>query len=52
MQITLWGDHATSFEDQFLIETIDKDEPVVIVFAGLQVKQYIGVCCLLYTFYI
>ncbi|XP_066347892.1 replication protein A 70 kDa DNA-binding subunit D-like [Miscanthus floridulus] len=42
LQITLWGEHATSFEDQVLIETIDKDEPVVMVFAGVQVKQYLG----------
>ncbi|CAD6207225.1 unnamed protein product [Miscanthus lutarioriparius] len=42
LQIILWGEHATLFEDQILIETIDKDEPVVMVFAGVQVKQYLG----------
>ncbi|CAL5058208.1 unnamed protein product [Urochloa decumbens] len=43
LPITLWGEHATSFEDEFLIETIGKDEPVVIIFAGMQVKTYLGV---------
>lgn len=42
LQVTLWGEHATSFEDEVLLETIDKDEPVVIVFAGVQVRQYLG----------
>ncbi|CAL5075198.1 unnamed protein product [Urochloa decumbens] len=42
LPITLWGEHATSFEDEFLIETISKDEPVVIIFAGMQVKTYLG----------
>ncbi|CAN6197918.1 unnamed protein product [Urochloa humidicola] len=42
LPITLWGEHATSFEDEFLIETIGKDEPVVIIFAGMQVKTYLG----------
>ncbi|KAL6598841.1 hypothetical protein ACP70R_046101 [Stipagrostis hirtigluma subsp. patula] len=40
--ITLWGEYATSFEDEFLIETIGKDEPVVIIFAGMQVKLFSG----------
>ena len=34
MPVTLWGEHATSFEDDFLIETIGNDEPVVVIFAG------------------
>ncbi|XP_062200484.1 replication protein A 70 kDa DNA-binding subunit C-like [Phragmites australis] len=42
LSITLWGEHATSFEDEFLIETIGKDEPVVIIFAGMKVRQYLG----------
>lgn len=42
--MTLWGEHATSFEDEYLIETIGKDEPVVIIFAGMQVKPYLGGC--------
>lgn len=42
LQVTLWGEHATSFEDEVLLETVDKDEPVVIVFAGVQVRQYLG----------
>ena len=52
LQITMWGEHATSFEDQILIETIDKDEPVVMVFAGVQVKQYLGACYLSYPFHV
>ncbi|TVU03497.1 hypothetical protein EJB05_50958, partial [Eragrostis curvula] len=43
LTITLWGEHATSFEDEFLIETIGSNEPVVIIFAGVQVKPYLGV---------
>ncbi|CAL4985717.1 unnamed protein product [Urochloa decumbens] len=42
LPITLWGEHATSFEDEFLIETIGKDEPVVIIFAGMHVKAFLG----------
>ncbi|RLM70118.1 uncharacterized protein C2845_PM17G06740 [Panicum miliaceum] len=37
LSVTLWDEHATSFEDEILIETIRNDEPVVIVFAGMQV---------------
>ncbi|XP_039818454.1 uncharacterized protein LOC120680956 [Panicum virgatum] len=40
--VTLWGEHATSFEDEFLIESIGNDEPVVIIFAGMQVKTFFG----------
>ncbi|KAG2641683.1 hypothetical protein PVAP13_2KG236958 [Panicum virgatum] len=42
LPVTLWGEHATSFEDEFLIETIGNDEPVVIIFAGMQVKTFFG----------
>jgi hypothetical protein len=44
LQVTLWAKHATTFEDEFLAETADKDEPVVIVFAGMHVRQYLGGC--------
>jgi hypothetical protein len=39
---TLWGEHATSFEDQFLIETIGNDEAIVIIFAGVQARLFLG----------
>ncbi|CAN6348260.1 unnamed protein product [Urochloa humidicola] len=42
LSVTLWGEHATSFEDEVLIETIGNDEPVVIIFVGMQVKLYQG----------
>ncbi|XP_062224611.1 uncharacterized protein LOC133923201 [Phragmites australis] len=42
LSVTLWGKHAASFEDEFLIETICKDELAVIIFAGLQVKLFLG----------
>ena len=42
LSVTLWGEHATSFEDEILIETIGNSEPVVIVFAGMQVRLYLG----------
>jgi hypothetical protein len=42
LPVTLWGEHATSFEDEFLMETIGNDEPVVIIFAGMQVKTFFG----------
>jgi hypothetical protein len=42
LEITLWAGHATSFEDEFIIETIGKDEPVIIVFAGLNMKLFSG----------
>ncbi|KAL5226786.1 hypothetical protein ABZP36_015051 [Zizania latifolia] len=40
--ITLWAEHATSFEDEFLLEAIGKYEPVVVVFAGLNTKLFLG----------
>ncbi|KAL5229683.1 hypothetical protein ABZP36_028459 [Zizania latifolia] len=40
--ITLWAEHATSFEDEFLLEAIGKDEPVVVVFARLNTKLFLG----------
>ena len=40
--MTLWGEHATSFEDQFLIETIGNDEAVVIIFARVQARLFLG----------
>jgi len=40
--MTLWGEHATSFEDQFLIETIGNDEAVVIIFASVQARLFLG----------
>ena len=40
--MTLWGEHATSFEDQFLIETIGNDEAVVIIFVGVQARLFLG----------
>ncbi|CAD6242554.1 unnamed protein product [Miscanthus lutarioriparius] len=42
LSMTLWGEHATSFEDQFLIETIGNDEVVVIIFAGVQARLFLG----------
>ena len=42
LSMTLWGEHAMSFEDQFLIETIGNDEAVVIIFAGVQARLFLG----------
>ncbi|WVZ83407.1 hypothetical protein U9M48_030559 [Paspalum notatum var. saurae] len=42
LSVTLWGEHATSFEDEFLIQTIGSDEPVVIIFTGMQVRLFLG----------
>ncbi|WVZ84191.1 hypothetical protein U9M48_031247, partial [Paspalum notatum var. saurae] len=36
LSVTLWGEHATSFEDEFLIQTIGSDEPIVIIFTRMQ----------------
>jgi len=44
LQVTLWAEHATTFEGEFLAETAGKDEPVIIVFAGMHVRQYLGEC--------
>jgi hypothetical protein len=52
LHITLWGEHATSFEGESLTETIAKDEPIVMVFAGVQVKQYLGSFYLWYPFHV
>ncbi|WVZ62989.1 hypothetical protein U9M48_012673 [Paspalum notatum var. saurae] len=41
IHVTLWGEHATSFEDEFLIQTIGSDEPVVIMFTGMQVRLFL-----------
>ncbi|WVZ90211.1 hypothetical protein U9M48_036533, partial [Paspalum notatum var. saurae] len=46
LSVTLWGEHATSFEDEFLIQTIGSDEPVVIIFTGMQVRLFLGKRCL------
>lgn len=42
LSVTLWGEHATSFEDEILIETIGNDKPILIVFAGMQVRLYLS----------
>ncbi|WVZ83374.1 hypothetical protein U9M48_030532 [Paspalum notatum var. saurae] len=42
LSVTLWGEHATSFEDEFLIQTIGSDEPVVIIFTRMQVRLFLG----------
>ncbi|XP_072146352.1 replication protein A 70 kDa DNA-binding subunit B-like [Setaria viridis] len=42
LSVTLWGEYATPFEDEVLIETTGNDEPVVIIFARMQVRLYQG----------
>ncbi|WVZ59866.1 LOW QUALITY PROTEIN: hypothetical protein U9M48_009958 [Paspalum notatum var. saurae] len=42
LSVTLWGEHATSFEERFLLETIGNDDPVVIIFVGMQVRLFLG----------
>ncbi|KAJ1278843.1 hypothetical protein BS78_04G110300 [Paspalum vaginatum] len=41
LSVTLWGEHATSFEDRFLIQTIGNDDTVVIIFVGMQVRIFL-----------